>query len=58
MSLPDGGLSAATTGSQQSARLMSFVGANAFLVVPPGDEVIPAGSILEAILLAPPVAGS
>jgi molybdenum cofactor synthesis domain-containing protein len=55
-SLPDGGLSAATTGSQQSARLMSFVGANAFLVIPPGDEVIRAGSVIEAILLAPPAA--
>jgi len=51
---PDGRLVARTTGSQQSARLMSFVGANAFLVVPPGTEQIPAGSVLDAILFAPP----
>lgn len=53
---PDGRLLARTTGPQQSARLMSFVGANAFLVVPPGDAEIPAGSILDAILFAAPVA--
>jgi hypothetical protein len=33
---------------------MSFVGANAFLVVPPGEQPIPAGTQLEAILLAAP----
>jgi hypothetical protein len=38
-----------------SARLMSFVGANAFLVVPPGEHPYPVGSRLEAILIAPPL---
>ncbi|HMM41691.1 MAG TPA: molybdopterin molybdotransferase MoeA [Thermomicrobiales bacterium] len=51
---PDGTLRARNTGSQMSARLMSFVGANAFLVVPPGENDYPAGSRLEAILIDPP----
>lgn len=55
---PDGTLSATVTGSQQSARLMSFVGANAFLIVPPGDETWSAGSRLDALLLTPPEAGT
>ncbi len=55
---PDGGLTARTTGSQQSARLMSFVGANAFLIVPPSETEIPPGSLLNAILFGPPVASS
>jgi len=50
----DGSLTATTTGSQQSARLQSFIGANGFLVVPPSEEEIPAGSVLEAIPFAPP----
>jgi molybdopterin biosynthesis enzyme len=55
---PGGMLEARTTGSQQSARLMSFVGANAFLVVPPSEVEIPSGSILNAILISPPYAES
>ncbi len=51
---PDGTLRGGNTGSQMSARLMSFVGANAFLVVQPGDEAYPAGTRLDAILLDPP----
>ena len=51
---PDGTLVARNTGSQMSARLMSFIGSNAFLVVPPGDSPHPAGSRLEAILVDPP----
>jgi molybdopterin biosynthesis enzyme len=54
-SLPDGRLSASTTGPQQSSRLQSFVGANGFVVVPPSDTPIPAGSILDAILFDLPV---
>ncbi|MEZ4521018.1 MAG: molybdopterin molybdotransferase MoeA [Thermomicrobiales bacterium] len=50
----DGRLAARTTGSQQSARLQSFVGSNGFLVVPPSEQTIPAGSVLEAIPTAPP----
>lgn len=53
---PDGRLRARNTGSQMSARLMSFVGANAFLIVPPRAEPWPAGSQLEAVLLGPPLA--
>ena len=44
----------ATPASQMSARLMSFVGANAFLIVPPHDAEYPAGTQLEAMLVAPP----
>ncbi len=50
----DGQLTALTTGPQQSSRLQSFVGANGFLVVPPSTETIPGGSVLDAILYAPP----
>jgi molybdopterin biosynthesis enzyme len=52
----NGTLVATVTGSQQSARLMSFVGANSFLIVPPGDAPLPAGSRLDALLLTPPAA--
>jgi molybdopterin molybdotransferase len=50
----DGRLRARNTGAQISARLMSFVGSNAFLVVQPQDEPYPAGTQLEAILIGPP----
>ena len=52
--LPDGRLTASTTGPQQSSRLQSFVGANGFLIVPPGETVIAAGSVLKANLFSPP----
>lgn len=52
----DGQLVATTTGPQASSRLASLVGANALLRVPPGDESLPAGSALEAILTGPLVA--
>lgn len=52
-----GKLVARTTGSQQSSRLESFVGANAFLVVPPRAEPYAAGDVVEAVLLDFPVAG-
>lgn len=55
---PDGTLTATVTGSQQSARLMSFVGSNAFLIVPSGEATLPAGSRLDALLLTPPAAGT
>ncbi|CAN5712490.1 molybdopterin molybdotransferase MoeA [soil metagenome] len=54
----DGTLTAVTTGSQQSARLQSFVGANGFLVVPASGDEIPSGSTLEAIPFAPLVPAS
>jgi molybdenum cofactor synthesis domain-containing protein len=46
-----GRLVARTTGSQQSSRLASFVGANAFLVIPPRDTRYNAGELVNAILL-------
>ncbi len=55
----DGRLLAANTGVQASSRLASFVGANALIVVPPqtevGSNVLPAGTVVEALLLAPPL---
>ncbi|MGH2618192.1 MAG: molybdopterin molybdotransferase MoeA [Thermomicrobiales bacterium] len=49
----DGRLVATTTGPQASSRLASLVGANALIVVPAGTDPLPAGSLLEAILLGP-----
>lgn len=47
-------LFAMTTGSQSSSRLMSLAGAHALVKVPAGDQVIPAGTVMEAIILALP----
>jgi gephyrin len=52
----DGRLVARDTGSQMSARLASLVGSNAFLVVQPGSAAYPAGSVMEALVVAPPYA--
>jgi len=52
---PDGRLVAANTGSQSSSRLVSFVGANALLVIPPRNAPYQAGEQVEAILLGPPL---
>jgi molybdopterin biosynthesis enzyme len=46
----DGHLVAVTTGGQSSSRLLSMVGANALLEIPPGEQVLPAGSAVEALL--------
>ena len=43
---------ATTTGLQSSSRLMSIVGANALLELDPGGEVLPKGTIVQALLLA------
>ncbi len=51
----EGRLIAATTGNQASSRLISFVGANALLIIPPRDGVYRAGERVEAILLGPPL---
>lgn len=51
-----GRLVARNTGSQMSARLASFLGSNAFLIVQPADEAYPAGTTMEALLIAPPYA--
>ena len=47
-------LVAETTGSQSSSRLMSMAGAHALVRVPAGEQGIPAGSVVEAIILSLP----
>ena len=47
-------LVAETTGSQSSSRLMSLAVAQALVKVPPGDKGIPAGTIVEAMILQLP----
>lgn len=51
----DGQLRARNTGNQISARLMSFVGFNAYLIVPPGERVFQAGERLMAMMVAAPL---
>jgi molybdopterin molybdotransferase len=43
---------ARNTGLQASSRLMSIAGANALLEIGPGDGLLPAGSSVQAFLLA------
>ena len=43
-----------STGSQSSSRLMSLAGAHALVRVPPGDQGIRSGSVVEAMILALP----
>ena len=47
-------LVAHSTGSQSSSRLMSLAGAHALVRVPPGDQRLRSGSIVEAMILALP----
>lgn len=47
----DGLLDAASTGTQQSSRLASFVGANALAIIPPRDTPYAAGEMVDALLL-------
>jgi molybdopterin molybdotransferase len=49
----EGRLVARSTGRQGSSRLMSMLGANAMLIVPPGTQPFPAGAELEALLTGP-----
>jgi molybdopterin biosynthesis enzyme len=49
-----GQLSARSTGAQTSSRLLSLRGANALLIVPPGERFYTSGDELEAILTGPP----
>jgi molybdopterin molybdotransferase len=51
--LAGGRLTAGTTGGQGSSRLLSLLGANALLLVPPADAPYPAGAELEAMLTGP-----
>jgi molybdopterin molybdotransferase len=47
-------LVAFSTGSQSSSRLMSLLGANALVRVPPGDQGLKAGADVEAMILSLP----
>lgn len=47
-------LVATSTGSQSSSRLMSLAGAHALVRVPPGEQGISAGTIVEALILSLP----
>jgi molybdopterin molybdotransferase len=47
-------LVAVSTGSQSSSRLMSLAGAHALVRIPPGDQGLEEGSIVEAIILSLP----
>jgi molybdopterin molybdotransferase len=49
-----GDMVAETTGSQSSSRLMSLAGAHALVRIPPGDQGLKSGSIVEAMILALP----
>ena len=49
----EGVLRARNTGSQSSARLMSLIGANAFLLIPPRDRLYRAGGRVRAIIREP-----
>jgi len=46
-----GGWSAVSTGTQASSRLASFQRANALLLLPVGEGTLPAGSVVDALLL-------
>jgi molybdopterin molybdotransferase len=48
---------ARTTGLQSSSRLMSIVGANALLELQPGDQALPKGTTVTALLLSTAGAG-
>jgi molybdopterin molybdotransferase len=47
-------LVATTTGSQSSSRLMSLVGAQALVRIPPGAAGVPRGTVVEALILELP----
>ncbi len=48
---PDGRLSASTTGFQGSGRLLSMSGANGLVILPHGQGIYAAGSVVDALLL-------
>ena len=53
----DGLLWAEATGPQASSRLSSLVGANALLIIPPGERRMSRGAVIEALLVGPPRSG-
>ncbi|HLU37629.1 MAG TPA: gephyrin-like molybdotransferase Glp [Thermomicrobiales bacterium] len=52
----EGRLVGRSTGMQRSSRLASFLGANAFLVIPPREIPWSAGETVEAMMLGAPLA--
>lgn len=49
----NGQLVATTTGGQGSHRLLSLIGANALLIIAPGESPLPTGTEVEALLTGP-----
>lgn len=49
-----GELVAESTGSQSSSRMMSLAGAHALVRIPPGDQGLKAGTLVEAMILSLP----
>jgi molybdopterin molybdotransferase len=49
-----GELLAESTGSQSSSRMMSLAGAHALVRIPPGDQGVKAGTVVEAMILSLP----
>lgn len=47
-------LVAGSTGSQSSSRMMSLAGAHALVRIPPGDQGVKSGSVVEAMILSLP----
>lgn len=47
-----------STGVQRSSRLASFLGANAFLIIPPREQAWQAGETVDAMMLGAPYAAS
>ncbi len=54
----DGRLVGRGTGVQRSSRLASFLGANAFLIIPPREQAWTAGETVDAMMLGAPYAAS
>ncbi|HQY31521.1 MAG TPA: hypothetical protein PK691_09545 [Thermomicrobiales bacterium] len=50
----DGRLLASTTGSQISSRLASMRTANGLIVIDAGEDTVPAGTVVECILIGLP----
>jgi molybdenum cofactor synthesis domain-containing protein len=55
---PDGRLVGRSTGVQRSSRLASFLGANAFLIIPPRDTPWEAGETVDAMMVGVPYPAS
>ncbi len=54
----EGHLVGETTGVQASSRLASWVGANALLMIPPGETPLEAGAVVQGLLLGAPLASA